>query len=239
MDSDAMVPFGRALKAYHDGRTDAAVIMRREDGFEVPMPVEAFFQGEANFTIFEANAVQLCRGTVLDIGAGTGKLSLAVQKHGCAVTAIDISPEAVDVMRKRGLTNVSCVDAFAYHGGPFDTILLMGHGIGMVESLSGLGAFLAHVRTLIAGDGQLILDSLDVRRTRDPRHLAYHEMKRRAGAYEGEIRVQLAFEEMTGPFCGWLQVDPDLLKRYSETGGWRCSVLMANDGGEYLAKLTP
>ena len=59
----------------------------------------------------------------------------------------------------------------------------------MVQTLCGLDRFLRHARQLIKPNGQLILDSLDVRRTMDPKHLAYQEANRRAGRYFGEIRM--------------------------------------------------
>lgn len=53
-------------------------------------------------------------------------------------------------------------------GGPFDSILLLGHGIGMVEDLPGLDRFLGHARRLTGNAGQLLPHSLDVRQTEDP-----------------------------------------------------------------------
>jgi hypothetical protein len=50
---------------------------------------------------------------------------------------------------------------------------MMGHGIGMVETLAGLDRFLAHARGWLSGDGQILLDSQDVRVTDDPKNLAY------------------------------------------------------------------
>jgi SAM-dependent methyltransferase len=38
---------------------------------------------------------------LLDLGCGTGRVSLALAKHGCRVTGLDFSPELVEVLSRR------------------------------------------------------------------------------------------------------------------------------------------
>ncbi len=237
MDPRAMEPFGCALLAYHNGRKDATILVRRDDGMEVPMPAGAFFRNEGQFSDAERLALKRCQGHVLDVGAGTGAFALALEKRGCAVTALDICPEAVDLMRRRGVKDIVCTDILTYRCGSFDTVMLLGHGIGMVESLDGLARFFQHARTWLGVEGFLILDSLDVRVTLDPVNLAYHEVNRAAGRYIGEIRMRFEFEGTTGPYFGWLQVDPETLAHYAEAAGWHCEVIHHDKTGEYLAEL--
>jgi hypothetical protein len=115
---------------------------------------------------------------------------------------------------------------------------MLGHGIGMVEDLPGLNRFLAHAHQLIGSGGQLLLHSRDVRQTDDPNHLTYHEANRRAGHYIGEICLQFEYEGQSGPYCGWLHVDPPTLRQRAEQGGWNCEIILEQDSGEYLARLT-
>ena len=86
--------------------------------------------------------------------------------------------------------------------------------------------------------GQVLLDSQDVRRTDNSSHLAYHEANRRVGRYMGEIRLQLAFQGQRGPLCGWLHVDVEMLTVRAELTGWRCELILQEDSGHYLARLT-
>lgn len=55
------------------------------------------------------------RSTVLDVGAGTGRFTLALAPHVAAVTAVDRSGRMLDVCRRQartlGLTNVTCTHA--------------------------------------------------------------------------------------------------------------------------------
>ena len=53
-------------------------------------------------------ALQHCRGRILDIGAGAGSHSLALQQLGQEVTALEISPLAAGIIKARGVSQVLC-----------------------------------------------------------------------------------------------------------------------------------
>ena len=238
MDPAAMEPFGMALEAYFNGDRAAALIVRRDDGNEATLPMSLFFRDEEAFTELERMALARCDGRVLDIGTGAGSQGLALQRRGLHVAAIDINPKAVAIAQARGVADARCADVMTFDGGPFDTLLMLGHGIGMVETLDGLRAFLVTAGALLAPAGQLLLDSMDVGATTDPVHVAYHEANRLAGRYIGEIRMQFEFKGLAGPFCGWLQVDAGTLAAEAGRLGWRCEVTGRGAHGDYLARLT-
>ncbi|MBI4584717.1 MAG: methyltransferase domain-containing protein [Planctomycetes bacterium] len=237
MDPKAMEPHGLALLAYFEGDAAAELIIRRDDGQESSLPAGYFFREPAEFTSIEKTALARCKGHVLDVGAGSGLHSLVLQKNRLRVTAIDISPGAVEVMVRQGVQDVHGADIFEYEGGPFDTVLMLGHGIGIVEDLPGLDRFLTRARRLVSEEGLVLLDSLDVRVTDDPANLAYQEANRRAGRYLGEIRLQFEHGGKRGPCCGWLHVDANTLKERAGKAGWRCDLLVEEQGGNYLAML--
>jgi SAM-dependent methyltransferase len=233
-----MDPHGEAMLAWAAGETGAELVLRRDDGKEGRLPVSFLFRPPAEFTPIEKAAIEQCRGRVLDVGAGAGLHSLALQEKGVRVTAIDISASAVQVMARRGVVDVRCADIFEYEGDAFDTVLMMGHGIGMVGTLAGLDRFLARARGLLSEGGQVLLDSLDVRATDDPGNLAYHEANRRAGRYIGEIRLQSEYRGRAGPFYRWLHVDATTLREHAAGAGWKGEVIRQEDNGDYLARLT-
>lgn len=237
MKPESMEPHGMAMQAFFDGDTNAELIIHRDDGQKTPLPVIFFFRNASEFTPIDKAALEHTKGHVLDAGAGSGLHSLYLQEKGLAVTSIDISPQAVEIMKKRGVKNASCADIFDFQGGPFDTILMMGHGIGIAETVEGLNRFLEQAHNLLSENGQLILDSLDVRTTDDPDHLSYLEANRREGRYIGEIRLQFEFQGRKGPYFGWLHVDPDTLNERARMTGWQCDILLKEKSGDYLAKL--
>jgi SAM-dependent methyltransferase len=236
MNPKAMEPYGMALLAYYEGETNAELIIRRDDGQETPLPVNFFFRNPSS--PIDNAAIDRCIGHVLDIGAGTGLHSKVLQQKSKPVTAIDINPQAVSIMRQQGLMDVHCADIYEFQGGRFDTLLMMGHGIGVVETIAGLDRYLIYAHSLLSNDGQVLLDSLDVRITDDPRDLAYHEANRQAGRYIEEIRMQFEFQGKKGPYCGWLHVDAETLKDHAELAGWRCEVVYQEESGNYLGLLT-
>ena len=182
-------------------------------------------------------AMDRCLGHVLDAGAGTGLHSLFLLQRGHRITSIDISPHAVSIMKRRGLPDVHCESVFEFQSRRFDTLLMLGHGIGMVGTIDGLDRFLTHAHGLLTEHGQLLLDSVDVRITDNPRDLAYHKANRRAGRYVGEIRMQFEFQGETGPECEWLHVDTETLNTHAEAAGWQCEIVHQERNGEYLSRL--
>lgn len=232
-----MAPFGRALLAFLEGSAGAEVVLEREDGVQAPLPAAFFFRTPDQLSAIERAALDACRGEVLDIGAGAGIHTLVLQDRGLQVTALDICPEAVAVMRRRGVHDVREGDVATFDDGPFDTLLLLGHGIGMVEDLPGLDPFLSRVRRLAAEGGRLLVHSLDVTRTSDPAHLAYQTFVLRQGRYVGATRVRFAFAGERGPLCGWLHVDPDTLSARAARAGWTTRLLVQDESGDYLAEL--
>ena len=238
MNPEAMEAFALGLVDYFRGNESAALIIRRDDGFDVTLPASHFFRAPDDFSAIENAALELCKGRVLDVGAGSGLHSLVLQSKGFSVTTIDISPHLAEVMTQRGVEDVHCGDIFDYRGGPFDTLLMMGHGIGVVETIAGLDRFLEHAKSLLAEAGQIVLDGHDVRKTDEPAHRAYHEANRKAGRYIGEIRVQVVYEGKVGPTCGWLHVDPEKLEEHAKRAGWRFELIREEPTGDYLARLT-
>jgi SAM-dependent methyltransferase len=66
--------------------------------------------------------------TVVDLGAGTGRFALAAARRFEHVTAVDVSPAMLDLLRERarGVTNLRCVRAgfltYAHEGPPADAV---------------------------------------------------------------------------------------------------------------------
>ena len=110
----------------------------------------------------EVLALQQCRGSVLDVGAGAGCHALALQRRGLQVTALDISEGAVEAMQRQGVRQVLRQDIFQLKGAAYDTLLMLMNGIGIAGTLEGLERFLEHAKTLLRPGGQILLESSDI-----------------------------------------------------------------------------
>jgi SAM-dependent methyltransferase len=237
MHPEAMKPYGFALRDYFKGNKSATLTVIRDDGLTEIMPVKPYFRNAQEFEI-ERIALEMVHGRVLDVGAGTGLHSIFLQEKGLKVCAIDILPQAIQIMHERGVLNILQVDIMSYNDEKFDTIIMMGHGIGAVENISGLDRFLGYAGNLLNPAGQILFTSLDVRITNNPKTLAYQKQNIESGCYFGEIRMQFKYDNIKGPIFSWLQVDPDTMKEHANEFGWICEVIHMQDDGNYLAKLS-
>ncbi|HIJ64568.1 MAG TPA: class I SAM-dependent methyltransferase [Candidatus Hydrogenedentes bacterium] len=229
--------YGQALLEFFNGDAEATLFVCREDGVRERLPLNSAFRGSTDWAI-DRVALAKCCGRVLDIGAGTGLHSLHLQERGLSVCAIDVSSQACDIMRRRGVCEVHCADVACFDAEPFDTALILGRTIGMVEDLSGLDRFLKRLHNLVNDGGQVLLNSLDVRCTENPVHLAYQAATREAGRYVGEVKWRFEYKEQRGPMLTWLYVDPETLIRHGQEHSWCVEILQQEDDGNYLARLT-
>jgi SAM-dependent methyltransferase len=231
---------------YFNGDSTATIVVTSDRGTgEVEdLDVSAWFREPAQSGP-ERTALDRCRGRVLDVGAGTGLHALALQARGLEVCAIDAVPEAVEIMRRRGVVDARQARVLDFAGGPFDTVLIFANGAGLAETLSGLPALLGSAARLLAPDGQLLLDSTDVRPCdADEAAAAGYTRgddglwRRSDGRYVGDLHFQLEYRGEKGPPFPQLYVDPDTLAEVAEGEGWQCEIVERGGGGSYLARLT-
>jgi 2-polyprenyl-3-methyl-5-hydroxy-6-metoxy-1,4-benzoquinol methylase len=226
---------GQAMLDYLNGETDAYCILRRDDGIAYP-PIYAkqFFYPEG-LPQLDRIAVEYCAGRVLDIGAGAGSHSLAIQDRGLAVTSVDISAKAVQVMRERGCKDAIIGDVFDSYSEPFDTVFVI-LNIGIVRNLDGLNRFLRHLDGLITDDGQLITDSIDPRNSEDESYRQYTQEKIAKGCYLGERTLRFEYKDQVSDWFEWMHIDPETLKRYVDEAGYSMQHL-GNDGKRFLTSI--
>jgi SAM-dependent methyltransferase len=225
-------PHGAALLECFRGDA-AALLICHQDGVRDDVPA-AFWLRET-IDPLEALALDLCRGRILDVGAGAGLHALELQRRGFDVTAIDIAPECVTIMRERGVRQAVAADLFGYDDGPFDTIINLCNGLDKVGRLADLPRFLARMRRLLAPGGQLIADSFDLRIGADAPRLAELARKEALGRYFGEIDLRFEYKDRCGAPFSALQVDYQTLARIAGDNRWTCE-LIERAGAHYLAR---
>jgi len=237
MKEKGMEPLGKALEDFYNGKKNVEITLIRDDGLEWNVPIDDFFRSTTDFSNLEKEAIKLCRGKVLDMGAGVGPHSLELQRLGLEVYAIDISSYACEIMKKRGIKNVQCVDFYNLTMDSFDTILLLGRSIGFVGNLKGIKKFLSYCKThLLNPEGIIILDSIDFRLTQDQVQIDYMEKNRKLGKYFGEGSLQMKYKNILGDKFQNIQIDPNTLKEVTQELGLSCEILCEEDG-MYLAKI--
>ncbi len=266
----AQDPLEQALWDWHRGQARGSLRLHAYSLEGIPLAQEpqvvspeVFFTQE--LPEVEALALELCRGRVLDLGAGTGRHSLLLQEEGFAVAALDRSPVALQIMAERGVRCRIAADLFRWEGPeePFDTLLLLMNGAGLVGSLTGLERFLQLARHWVQPAGQLLVDSTDLTDfgedddpadplpTESPAAFSpapgvpadsEGEDWQKGKASEAKAKVVNFVAEYNGQRGGpfpWLFVDPETLLQYAHANGWQGQILYQEPEGSFLARLTP
>ncbi|MDX5482783.1 MAG: class I SAM-dependent methyltransferase [Hymenobacteraceae bacterium] len=229
-------PIGVAVLDYLQGNKDAEILVENNLADDDVITVGYLFRREGEMPELEQLALRLCKGKVLDVGAGAGCHSLALQEKGLEVTALDVSAGAVEAMRQQGVRQVLHEDVFALQNQQFDTLLMLMNGIGITGSLAGLERFLEHAKALLRPGGQILLESSDI--------LYMYEdedgsvlLDLNAGYY-GEVRYNMKYKEQESGWFDWLFIDPAILEDYATQHGYTFELVMEGDMSNYLAKLT-
>ena len=221
--------YGQALHDYYY-RRNHKLLLYNNYGPKEEMPIALFFRDMEKMPTIETKAMSLCKGKVLDIGAGVGSHALILQKQGIDVT-IERSALAVEIMKKRGVRKAIAGDIFALADMKFDTLLLLMNGIGLVGNLDGLKYFLQHAKTLLLPGGQLLFDSCDIL-------YLYQGGPTPTDRYYGEISFRYEYKNKIGEWFKWLYVDQQTLETVATKTGWHCQVIYEDDKDQYLVRLT-
>lgn len=224
--------FGAALSdQFLLGETEV-LWLHNSYGLPEEMPLDIFFRTEEEMPEMELMAIDLCRGKILDIGAGAGSHALLLQDQNKEVSALDISPAAVKIMQQRGVKNAIGGDINTYGAEQYDTLLLLMNGIGITGSLEGFKNFLNHARTLLKPDGQLIFDSSDIA-------YLFEAADRPVNQYYGQVAYQYEYQGQKGNWFNWLYLDPETLTATANACGWSCEIILDDGEDQYLARLFP
>ena len=203
---------------------------------EDEMPVTHLFRSVPKMPVLEQKALQLAKGRVLDIGAGSGCHTLALQEKGFTVKAIDISPLSCEAMKLRGVKDAECINLFDDHlGTGFDTILLLMNGTGIAGKIEHLPALFQRLKALLNPSGQILIDSSDLKYIYENEDGSFDINLN--GAYYGEVDYQMIYKDVKGDSFDWLYVDFPLLKSIAETCGLHGELVAEGEHYDYLARI--
>ena len=203
---------------------------------EDEIPVETLFRELDEMPEIEREALKLAQGRILDVGAGSGCHSLALQEMGKKVVAVDISPSSVEVMKESGVEDARLQDYFEMKDEKFDTILMLMNGSGIVGTVDNFPSFFKHLDIMLAEGGQLLMDSSDIRYVFEEEDGSF-EIDLNAGYY-GELEYQMQYKRIKGDTFPWLYIDFSTLQGYAEDNGWDAELVCAGDHYDYLARIT-
>lgn len=227
--------FGKALLDYQSGNYSENLVTSTSISEEDELPLPYLFRSFKDMPKLEQKALELAKGSVLDVGCGAGSHSLYLQDKGYKVKGIDISKGAIEVAKLRGIANAEVKDIL-HEAQTFDTILLLMNGTGVFQQLSKTNKYLKHLRSLLNPHGQILVDSSDIRYMYEDDDGGYW-IDANANYY-GELDYYLRYKgEDETPFK-MLYLDFDTFKSACETVGLQCDMVMVGDHYDYLARLS-
>jgi SAM-dependent methyltransferase len=229
-------PLGRSLLYYLDNPDTSETLKIHSDhfdDFDIPLPY--FFRTQKDMPRIEKKALKMCKGAVLDVGAGAGCHSLALIKRGLNVTAIDSSAGAIEAMQRQNINAVHA-DFWKYKPEqPFNTILMLMNGLGLMGNMSEAPTFFKRIKQLLAPGGNLLVDSSDIKHLYQEDYETIIEL---SGKYLGESRFSFEFQDEKSPWFDWVYLEYELLEELALLNGFSCEKIDELPDGTYLAKLS-
>lgn len=200
------------------------------------LPVSYLFRDYQEMNALEKKALDLSFGKVLDVGSGAGSHSLYLQnERKLEVTALDISPKSIEICKARGVKNAICEDLLQFSEKDFDTILLLMNGTGIFQSLEHIDQYLQKLKSLVAENGQILIDSTDI--------LYMYDQDEDGGVlvpatgYYGELDYYLHYKGESELPMKWLYLDFNTLENAAIANGFKIQKIEQLEDS-YLAQLT-
>lgn len=173
--------FGEILRACwaKDAQTGAAFeVIERDDGFIGVSDASSYFAPPTPQDL-DLRACERATGRVLDVGRGAGRHAVAMARAGLEVVGLDTSPGAVEVTKSRGVpAYLGSVADLPDVLGTFDSFVLLGNNLGLLDSTHRAPAVLAALTRLARPGARLYGTCIDPGGTDDPTHIAYHGRNR-------------------------------------------------------------
>ena len=229
--------FGKALYNYVTGISKEDLITETSISEEDILPISYLFRGYDQMPSIEQKALALCRGSVLDIGAGSGSHSLYLQEvQKMDVTALDNSKGSIQCCQQRGILKTIHMDVFDLKDVAFDTLLMLMNGSGLFGTYQEVTEKLKQLKNLLKAGGQILIDSSDIIYMFDQDEDGGHWVSTE-NDYYGELEYTLKYQGESQT-TSWLYLDFNSLAKLSEDAGLHCELILKGDHFDYLAKLS-
>ncbi len=230
--------YGQEIWAFFKGK-ESYEIVERDDGFiHLSKGPAIYFADFKKWPKYEKEAIKFAKGKILDVGAGAGRVSLYLQKRGFDVTAIDSSPYAIKVCKKRGVKKAKILPferIEKLQPGIFDTIIMFGNNFGLFGTPKKAKKLLKKLHKITSPKALIIAESNDPYKTKDPAHLSYHKLNQKRGRMPGQVRMRIRFKNYIGEWFDYLMVSKREMKSILQGTGWRIKKFIDSKNSSYIA----
>lgn len=226
---------GTALLDYYHGNYSEDILTETNISEEDKLPLPYLFRTFDEMPEIEQKALKSSKGKILDVGCGSGSHSLYLQKEGFDVLAIDTSKGAIEVCKLRDVKNAEKIDLLQLEDKTYDTILLLMNGTGIFQNLENTSKYLQHLKSLLSPNGQILIDSSDLRYMYDPTEEGGIMVP--ADRYYGELEFTMRYKEMESESFEWLYLDERTFKDICTLNNLNFEVIARGSNFDYLARI--
>ena len=230
---------GQAILAFFNGKYGFEVV-ERNDGYVIGGSNSQYFAEYNDWPIYEKKAIKCAKGKILDIGCGAGKHSLYLQKKGYDIMAIDSSPLAIQVCRKRGVENAHIISINTLNKikQKFDTVLLLGNNFGLLQNNKTAVKILKELYKITSDKAIIIAESSNPYKNLDEANVIYQKNNRKQGRMSGQRKIRIRFREYTSSWFDYLGVSEDEMKKILKNANWQIKEIFYSEGSSYIALIT-
>lgn len=229
--------FGKAIRDYYDGNYTEDIVTLTTLTEEDIIPLAHLFRTYEDMPMLEQRALDRAVGQVLDVGCGAGSHALDLQQKGFEVCAIDISTEAIEVCKRRGVKDARNLALLDMKDEKFDTILLMMNGTGIFENLKTMPVYLKHLKSLLQPEGQVLVDTADLKYMyeidEDGNPILFYK-----DVYYGEVEFVITYKGHKSTPFNWLYLDEHTFAKQATAAGFNFEIVARGTTDNYLARLT-
>ena len=214
--------FGHAILDYFEGRN------QRE---AASFGCRTWFSEYPDWFERERKAIAKARGRILDVGCAAGRHSLYLQGQGHEVLAVDSSPLAVRVCRKRGVrrAKVVRVTGLSRRLGTFDTVLMLGNNFGLMGNLQRGRWLLRRMKGMTPPSGVLLAGSGYSQDGQSPEFMARVAENLRQGRLPGEFTLRPRYRNYVSPPIKWLYASKADMTHVLDSTGWHVKEFFDDD----------
>jgi SAM-dependent methyltransferase len=229
--------FGQAILDYQTSNSPENLITETTISEEDEMSVAYLFRNLDTMPVIEKTALAMTKGKTLDVGAGAGSHSLYLQNtKNLDITAIDISPLAIETCKMRGIKKTLVADIMTLDTDKYDTILLLMNGTGIFGTIKEAPKYLNKLKSLLKPNGQILIDSSDIIYMFDEDEDGAYAVP--AGMYYGELEFTISYKGKREESFPWLYLDYNTLQNIALANYLQCELVIEGEHYDYLARLT-
>lgn len=221
-------------KMLMEGDLDAHFQVEREDGHVSTYSFKEWLGKHPKFNTWEKAIFDyLNKGSILDIGCGTGKHVAYSESLGFTAKGIDTSEDAINIGQEYG-RDLECMDFWKLDvKAKYDNVIIMDSTVGFIAPPEKLNEFFQKMKTILSISGKLALTSINWPEATNSDYKKYILHNKKEDKYPGYVRLRFIADGFIGEWFEGYYYDMDSLMKVAINNGFFPKWINYNDTVKY------